>query len=95
MFDKFNMLAERLATSASRREFLGRFGRAALALAAGAAAIVALPALGDAAKKPPLVCDGYSYTGCIGRPEGSPCTGSFGITGSCRAPRSSTTCVCA
>lgn len=98
MFDKLSQAAEQMATSASRREFLGRFGRGAMAAAAALGGVLALPGLSTAGRKPPYVCPGDSYTGCIGQVEGSPCLGSLGITGTCRRVRQkgnlSTACGC-
>ncbi len=50
MFENVSRIAEHVATSASRRQFLGRFGRAALSAAAAVGAFVALPLDAEAAK---------------------------------------------
>ena len=69
MFDKLSQIAEQAATSVSRRQFLGRFGRAA-ALAAAAGALLVQPALAGQKKK---VCDSSSYLFCVGQPVGTTC----------------------
>ena len=95
MFDKVSQVAEQMATNASRREFLGRFGRGAMTAAAALGGILALPTIGEAARKPRAVCDGYSYSGCIGQPVGTYCSGGReGGNGTCRQYRKSTTCYC-
>ena len=52
MIDKVGRLAERVATNVSRRGFLGRLGRRALALAAAVGGLLALPAAAHAAHVP-------------------------------------------
>lgn len=52
MFEKFNQYAEHAAMNASRREFLGRLGRGALAAAAAAGGLLAMTHDGDAAPGP-------------------------------------------
>ena len=94
MFETIGQLAEHTADKASRREVLGGLGRAALLTASGLAGLLALPGVADAARKPPYLCPGDSYTGCIGKAEGSTCLGSFGVSGTCRRYRKSTTCYC-
>ena len=49
MFEKFAQFAERTAESASRREFLGRFGRAAAGLAGAVGTVVLSAATARAA----------------------------------------------
>lgn len=44
MLERFNQLAEQAATSVSRRQFLGRFGKGALMLAGALSATLAFPA---------------------------------------------------
>ncbi len=46
MFEKFGQVAEKMAGSASRRGFLGRFGSGAMALAAALGGLLAFPAKG-------------------------------------------------
>lgn len=98
MFEKVSQTAEQIATSASRREFLGRFGRGAMAAAAALGGVLALPGQSAAARKPPYVCPGDSYTNCIGDLEGSVCSGTLGVTGNCKRVRHrgnlSTACSC-
>ena len=43
MFEKFSRAAEKAADGVSRRGFLGRFGKAAMATAAGLGAVLAYP----------------------------------------------------
>src|SRR5262245_34212871 len=70
MFDKLNQLAEQAAMSVSRRQFLGRFGRAA-ALAAAAGALLAQQAF---AARPIKRCDSYFSDGaCMNQYVGAFC----------------------
>ena len=70
MFEKLSQLAEQAAASVSRRQFLGRFGRAA-ALAAAAGALLAQPAL---ARRQRGQCSNWaSDIGCQGWPVGHAC----------------------
>lgn len=71
MLEKISQLAERTATNASRREFLGRFGRGAMALAAVAAGLLAPSDAAEAASQ--KVCGTDSAGQCRGRVEGSLC----------------------
>jgi hypothetical protein len=48
VFEKLSDMAEQAATSASRRQFLGRFGRGALAVAAVLGGWCALPSTASA-----------------------------------------------
>ena len=48
MFDKLSQAAEQLATNVSRRQFLGRFGGGALALATAVGGLLALPDVAEA-----------------------------------------------
>ena len=70
MFEKFGQLAEQMATSVSRRQFLGRFGGGAMAVAAAAAGLLALPAVAHAAPDP--FCAGGDVR-CMGKRVGDPC----------------------
>jgi hypothetical protein len=70
MFEKISRVAEQAATNASRRQFLGRFGRAALGAAAAVGGILAIPDVAQAAKG---VCNQLSDRGCRGRTFGSIC----------------------
>ena len=51
MLDKINRLAERTATQASRRQFLNRFGRSAMALAAAVGGLLACAEDAHAARR--------------------------------------------
>ena len=53
MFEKFNHFAESTATNASRRQFLGRLGRGATAVAAGLGGLLAFPCDAQAARQCP------------------------------------------
>jgi len=50
MFERISQLAERTATSASRRQFLGSLGRGAWLLAGAVAGMVAFPTNASAAQ---------------------------------------------
>jgi hypothetical protein len=78
MFEKISQLAEQAATSASRREFLGRFGRGAMVMAAAMGGLLAMPAVSHAGK--PVCSVTHSCFACAGKPVGSPC----GVKGSCK-----------
>jgi hypothetical protein len=78
MFEKFSQLAERMASSASRRDFLGGVGKSALVLVAAAAGLLALPRDASAATGCP---PGYRKSNCgqgfsVCCPYGTHCTGS-------------------
>jgi hypothetical protein len=60
MFENISRFAEAVATDLSRRAFLGRFGRSALACSAAVAALLSLPAVAHAHKQKPVTC-------CAGR----------------------------
>ena len=49
MFEKVSQVAEHVATSASRRQFLGRAGQAAMLLAGALGGLLALPSAAEAA----------------------------------------------
>jgi hypothetical protein len=51
MFAKLNQIAQRAATNAARRQFLGRLGKGALAAAAGVAGYVAFGSEARAARR--------------------------------------------
>ena len=70
MFEKLNQIAEQAATNASRRQFLGRIGRGAMAAAAVVSGLLVFPDDAEAATK---VCGPGSYFSCAGRPLGSQC----------------------
>ena len=79
MFEKVSQMAEQVATTVSRRQFLGRSGRAAMVLAAALGGLLALPSAAEAAgnrcccatrscyhKDPHVPCaDGYSPCKCV------------------------------
>ena len=92
MFERMSQFAEQTATNVSCRAFLGRLGNTALTVAAGMAGILALPAMGDAARKPPVVCT-HGSPDCIGEPAGSICL-TYSGTATCRAVKKSTYCTC-
>ena len=70
MFEKLSEIAERSATSASRREFLGRIGRGALIAAGAVSGFLAFGAEAQAGRR---VCGINSVWQCAGRVAGSPC----------------------
>ena len=70
MFEKFSQIAEQAATSASRRQFLGRLGKGALAAAAAVSGLLVFPGDAEAAT---TVCGRGSWLACQGRMEGSRC----------------------
>jgi hypothetical protein len=47
MLEKVNQLAEQAATNVSRRQFLGRLGRSAMAVAAASGGLLAVPAIAN------------------------------------------------
>ena len=85
MFEKVNQSAEQMAMSASRREFLGQFGRRAMAISAAIGGILALPAISEAGRKPLTACPADSSGSCSGLNFGDTCFEEF--TGVCRASR--------
>ena len=94
MFERVSQMAEQIATKASRRQFLGGFGRGAMTLAAVAAGFLALPTTSAAGKRQEP-CDAGSYSGCEGRYTGDPCSGGReGGPGVCRRVHKGTTCFC-
>jgi hypothetical protein len=70
MFEKLGQVAEQMATNVSRRQALGRIGRAALA---AAAAIGGMLAFGEVAEAQSAVCGPGSTPSCAGRAVGSVC----------------------
>jgi hypothetical protein len=87
MFEKLGRAAEQAAASVSRRAFLGKVGKAALAAAGAVAGLLATPRIAQALGRP---CGPYSDGSCRGKPEGSYCP-LRGRSGTCRFwPR----CVC-
>jgi hypothetical protein len=61
MFEKVSQAAERLATHASRRVFLGQLGKGALALAGVLGGVLAFPGRAQAGAK--VYCCSYSSGG--------------------------------
>ena len=70
MFEKVSQIAEQMATKASRRQFLGRLGGAAMSVAAAAGGVLALAG----AAKPGDRCSptGSSFY-CTNNVVGGPC----------------------
>jgi hypothetical protein len=68
MFENISKFAESVATDVSRRTFLGRFGRGAMACTAAVAALLSLPAVAHAG--------GRKFKCCAGRcqPPAPDCT---------------------
>ena len=69
MFEKIGRAAEKAADGVSRRDFFGRFGKAALATAAVLGGVLALPGGVQAVPKPPP-----GYVQCCGR---GACSGGY------------------
>ncbi len=89
MLEKVGRMAEQVATNVSRRQFLGRFGSRAAALAAAVGGLLALPGFAQA-DRPVLSCGSESVPECQGRVTGDACYGA----GTCRRIRGSTGCYC-
>lgn len=79
MFQKFSLIAEQAATSASRRQFLGRLGKGAMAAAALVSGLLTSEALAKKPPRPPLACGSNSDNFCRGLVEGAYCQ--IGTTG--------------
>ena len=93
MLEKVSQLAEHVATSVSRRDFLGRFGKGALAVAATVGGLLALPHIAQAGPRGAL-CGGGSHHSCWGKKVGDPCDGRVdGAPGVCRQ-YGRTACTC-
>jgi hypothetical protein len=90
MLEKISQAAEKMATSASRRQFLGRLGRGAMAAAAALAGLLAIP--GDA-QAAPRVCRAGSEAVCRNQNFGGRCIVG-GRVGTCRPFRGSPGCYC-
>lgn len=100
MLEQFSQLAERVATSASRRQFLGQLGRGAMLVAAAAGGLLALPAGSHGGRRAPRACDADSWATCQGSVEGDSCLTNEGY-GVCQGPKprgdkqsTVTTCAC-
>ena len=88
MLDKFNQLAEQAATSVSRRQFLGRFGRGAGAAAAACAGLLACASPAWAAKRIKVCHELSTLVACRGEVYGSrSCTAIRGEVGRCWGPK--------
>jgi hypothetical protein len=68
-------IADRVATSASRRRLLGRIGTAALAAAVAAGVLMTVPSAAEADRPTPGVCGLQSIPECVGALEGAACGG--------------------
>lgn len=77
MYERFNQVAEQVATSVSRRQFLGRLGRSAMAAAAAASGLL-LPDAAHARRRP-VACGAGSVIYCQGLVAGAYCQ--IGTTG--------------
>ncbi len=83
MLEKFHRMAEEAAVRTSRRRFLGRVGRGALAAAAALGGLLALAGDAQAA----TLCDATSDLQCRNQPPGSLC-GTRERPGRCKGPPS-------
>jgi hypothetical protein len=92
MFEKLTNLAEQAATNASRRQFFGSVGRAAMLMAAAAGGLLALPAGARAAPRI-RACDPFSSYACQGHNVGDFCDDQY--YGRCAYLRGTTSCYCA
>jgi len=94
MLEKLSQMAESMATGVSRRQFLGRLGRAALTVAAATGGLLALAAIAQAGRQPRL-CVGGS-PGCVGVLEGYPCSAddAFGKCAGAKGGRWTPTTIC-
>jgi hypothetical protein len=71
MLLKVSRVAEQMATTASRREFLGRLGQGALTVAATLGGLLALPGAAEAGRI--AACDLGSVGYCRGKKQGDRC----------------------
>ncbi len=83
MFEKVSQMAEQMATRVSRRQFLGRFGGAALVAATTVGGLVALPGIGMADRKKGLPCGTGGMIDCTYRLTGDTCYTDH-VAGYCR-----------
>ncbi len=90
MFEKFSEFAERSATNVSRRQFLGRLGRGALAAAATVGGLLAFPDPAEAARK---YCGTGSGPSCATKSVGDPCYLDNFVVGTCQG-WGRTSCIC-
>ena len=72
MFESFSQLAERAATNLSRRQFLGRLGDGATALAVIVGGLLALCSEASAASRR-TICGNSSSLYCLSKNAGDPC----------------------
>jgi hypothetical protein len=82
MFERIGEAAEKVATGVSRRQFLGQWGKSALALAVAIGGLVAVPGVAQAGRRSAQCCVGGN-TKC---PNPSPdcklvnnCLGVYGV----------------
>ena len=73
MLEKVSQIAEQAATSVSRRHFLGRFGKGAMALAAAAGVLLAVPTTARAGRNVRMCSTESGVLECQGKPYGSTC----------------------
>lgn len=73
MLERVNQLAEQVATSASRRLFLGLVGRGAMLVAAAAGGLLALPAAASAGRRQ-VLCGPSSTFYCLNNLVGDACS---------------------
>ena len=73
MLEKFSQIAEQAAKSVSRRDFLGRFGRAAVAAATAAAGLLALPQDASGVPRGTLCSGTCSAFTCVNNVVGGQC----------------------
>ena len=85
MFEKFGRIAEQVATNVSRRQFLGRVGGGAMAVAAAVGGLLALPTVAKADRRPRL-CGPGSSSDCLGFMEGTLCSVARAV-GTCQGPK--------
>ncbi len=82
MLEKIGQMAERAATSVSRRQFLGGIGRGAAALAAAVAGVLAVSGAAHGGKPVPW-CSHNSAFSCGGALVGAECYSSTEGPGKC------------
>jgi hypothetical protein len=70
MFEKLGQAAEQMATKVSRRQFLGRLGRGAMAAAATVGGLLTLPDVAEAGARR---CGPNSVGSCRGKKVGAIC----------------------
>jgi hypothetical protein len=102
MFDKLSHLAEQTVTHASRRQFLGRLGQGALALATTMSAVLAAAEQAQARGRNTRCCHyrcasrGGSYDYYVCRSDGTACPTSIARpTSACRLHRQRLVASCA